>query len=135
MNLVELQNLSRCSTIFNSREIRCSTIFNSREIRNVFFPWFNFVMAKVDGQTREQLFTSLIFAAAHCNYQGAVMLLNRKANVGMSDLTGYREQGKRRQVSQSSYGATAGAEADKIADAQSGGQAGAIELWSAPEVR
>lgn len=47
------------------------------------------VGAQVNSQTREQLFTSLIFAAAHCNYQGAVMLLNRKANVGMSDLTGW----------------------------------------------
>ncbi|CAJ1425163.1 unnamed protein product [Effrenium voratum] len=47
------------------------------------------VGAQVNSQTVEQLFTSLIFAAAHCNYQGAVMLINRKANVHLTDLTGW----------------------------------------------
>lgn len=47
------------------------------------------VGAQVNSQTTEQLFTSLIFAAAHCNYQGAVMLIGRKANVHLTDLTGW----------------------------------------------
>lgn len=47
------------------------------------------VGAQVNSQTTEQLFTSLIFAAAHCNYQGATMLIGRKANVHLTDLTGW----------------------------------------------
>eukprot|EP00435_Cladocopium_sp_Y103_P013281 s2848_g3.t1 len=47
------------------------------------------VGAQVNSQTTEQLFTSLIFAAAHCNYQGATLLIGRKANVHLTDLTGW----------------------------------------------
>jgi len=47
------------------------------------------VGAQVNSQTKDQRHSALIFAVAHCNYEAARALINRKANVELADFTGW----------------------------------------------
>ncbi|CAK9086995.1 Ankyrin-1 (ANK-1) (Ankyrin-R) (Erythrocyte ankyrin) [Durusdinium trenchii] len=80
--------LNECSEVLDHLHLQGDQVRRALEASGVVKAELD-VGAQVNSQTTEQLFTSLIFAAAHCNYQGAVMLIGRKANVHLTDLTGW----------------------------------------------